>query len=145
MKRFLLLLVVAAAFVVAASGTQALTFAPTLTAHSSSYGKILFDGRGYVLYAFTRDPRGGKSRCYGACASAWPVYYKKGPLFAGKGVRQKLIGTVKRKDGRRQITYNGRPLYYYVGDRSAGQVSCQDVAEFGGTWLVVRASGKLVR
>jgi predicted lipoprotein with Yx(FWY)xxD motif len=146
MRRFLVLLAVAAVSAFTASGTQAKASAPpTLTVRSSSYGKILFDGRGFVLYAFTRDPRGGKSRCYGSCASAWPVYYKKGALVAGKGVRQKLIGTVKRKDGRRQITYNGRPLYYYVGDRSAGQVSCQDVTEFGGTWLVVRASGKLVR
>lgn len=146
MRKFLILLTVAAVSAVAASGTQAKASAlPTLTVRSSSYGKILFDGRGFVLYAFTRDPRGGKSRCYGNCASSWPVYYKKGPLVAGKDVRQKLIGTVKRKDGRRQITYNGRPLYYYVGDRSAGQVSCQDVAEFSGTWLVVRANGKLVR
>ncbi len=118
----------------------------TLTARNSSYGKILFDERGFVLYAFTRDRRGGKSRCYGECASAWPVYFKKGrPLRAGKGVRRKLIGTVRRKDGRRQITYNGRPLYYYVGDTSRGQVSCQNVFEFGGKWLVVRPNGKLVR
>jgi len=131
---------------VAASSTHAKPSAsPTLTVRSSSYGKILFDGRGFVLYAFTRDPRGGKTRCYGECASAWPVYYKKRSLAAGKGVRQKLIGTVKRKDGRRQITYNGRPLYYYVGDRSPGQVSCQDVFEFGGKWLVVRPNGTLVR
>src|SRR6266498_3531951 len=98
MKRVLVLLAVAAVSAVAASGTQAKASAlPTLTVRSSSYGKILFDGRGFVLYAFTRDPRGGKSRCYGDCASSWPVYYKKGPLVAGKGVRQKLIGTVKRK------------------------------------------------
>ncbi len=146
MKRVLVLLAVAAVSAVAASGTQAKASAsPTLTVRSSSYGKILFDGRGFVLYAFTRDPRGGKSRCYGECAARWPVYYKKGPFVAGAGVRQKLIGTVKRKDGRRQITYNGRPLYYYVGDRSAGQVSCQDVAEFGGTWLIMHPNGTLVR
>ena len=116
----------------------------TLIVRNSAYGKILFDGRGFVLYAFTRDRRGGKSRCYGECAAAWPVYYKKARITAGKGVRRKLIGTVRRKNGRRQITYNGRPLYYYSGDK-AGQVLCQNVAEFGGTWLVVRPSGKLVR
>ena len=118
--------------------------APTLTVKSSSFGRVLFDGRGYVLYAFTRDKNGG-SACYGACAKAWPVYYAKGTLRAGTGIKRSLIGTTKRRDGRRQITYAGRPLYYYVGDKSAGQVSCQNVAEFGGTWLVVRPSGALVR
>ena len=124
----------------ASAGAQA-----TLTVRSSSYGSILFDGRGRALYAFTRDRRGGASRCYGACAKAWPVYFASGRLVAGKGVKKSLIGTVRRRDGRRQITYNGRPLYYYVGDKSAGQVSCQNVDEFGGTWLVMRPSGALVR
>jgi predicted lipoprotein with Yx(FWY)xxD motif len=118
--------------------------APTLTVKSSSFGRVLFDGRGYVLYAFTRDAK-GRSACYGACAKAWPVYYAKGTLRVGTGLKRSLLGTTKRRDGRRQITYAGRPLYYYVGDTKAGQIRCQNVAEFGGTWLVVRPSGKLVR
>jgi predicted lipoprotein with Yx(FWY)xxD motif len=118
--------------------------APTLTVKSSSYGRILFDGRGYVLYAFTRDAK-GRSACYGACAKAWPVYFAKGGLNAGKGLNRSLLGTTKRRGGRRQVTYAGRPLYYYVNDRRPGQILCQNVAEFGGTWLVVRPSGKLVR
>jgi predicted lipoprotein with Yx(FWY)xxD motif len=117
---------------------------PTLTAHSSRYGTVLFDGRGYVLYAFTRDPR-GRSACYGACAKAWPVYFARGTLRAGRGVKRSLIGTTRRRDGRRQVTYAGRPLYFYVGDRRPGQILCQNVPEFGGTWLVVRPSGRLVR
>jgi predicted lipoprotein with Yx(FWY)xxD motif len=60
-------------------------------------------------------------------------------------VNRSLLGTTKRRDGRRQVTYAGRPLYYYVNDRKPGQILCQNVAEFGGTWLVVRPSGKLVR
>lgn len=118
---------------------------PTLTVRSSRYGPILFDDRGRALYAFTRDRRGGGSRCYGACATAWPVYYATGTLRAGRGLRQSLLGTTRRRDGRRQVTYNGWPLYYYVGDRSPGQVSCQNVDEFGGTWLVVDPNGRLVR
>jgi predicted lipoprotein with Yx(FWY)xxD motif len=118
--------------------------APTLTVKSSSFGRVLFDGRGYVLYAFTRD-KNGRSACYGACAKAWPVYYAKAMLRAGTGIKRSLIGTTKRRDGRRQITYAGRPLYYYVGDTKAGQIRCQNVVEFGGTWLIVRPSGKLVR
>ena len=143
--RFLIL--AAVIFAVAASGVaRASTDArATLTVRSSAYGAILFDGRGRALYAFTRDRRGGPSRCYGACARAWPVYFASGRLAAGKGVKRSLIGTVRRRDGRRQITYNGRPLYYYVGDTRAGQVTCQNVAEYGGTWLVMRPSGAPVR
>ena len=58
-------------------------------------------------------------------------------IRAGKGVEQHLLGTVKRKDGRRQVTYDGWPLYYYVGDTSPGAISCQNVSEYGGLWLVV--------
>ena len=117
---------------------------PTLTVRGSQYGRILFDGRGFALYAFTRDPR-GRSVCSGACAAAWPPYIVSGALRAGAGARRSLIGTTRRADGRRQVTYAGRPLYYYVGDRKAGQVLCQNVFEFEGLWLVVRAGGQLVR
>jgi predicted lipoprotein with Yx(FWY)xxD motif len=125
-----------------ADGAQA---SATLTARSTRFGRILFDGRGRALYGFTRDRRGGPSQCHGACARAWPVYFAPGKLRAGEGVKRSRIGTTRRPDGRRQVTYNGWPLYYYVGDRSPGQVLCQNVDEFGGTWLVVRPSGGLVR
>jgi predicted lipoprotein with Yx(FWY)xxD motif len=117
---------------------------PALTAHSSAYGKVLFDGRDHVLYAFTRDH--GRSACYGACARAWPPYFApKGQLRVGAGLKRSLLGTVKRRNGRRQITYAGRPLYYYVGDKRPRQILCQDVVEYGGRWLVVRPTGALVR
>jgi predicted lipoprotein with Yx(FWY)xxD motif len=115
-----------------------------LTLRSTRFGRVLFDGRNRVLYGFTRDRRGGPSRCYGACAKAWPVYFGKGSLRAGKGVRQSLIGTTKRRDGRRQVTYNGWPLYYYAHE-GPGEVRCQNVDQYGGLWLVVRANGTLVR
>ncbi len=139
--------VTAAALVLLALAPAAMSresAAPTLTAKSSSYGRVLFDNRGYVLYAFTRDAH-GRSACYGACAKAWPVYYAKGGLTAGAGIKRSLLATTKRRDGRRQVTYAGRPLYYYVGDTKPGQIRCQKVAEFGGTWLIVRPSGRLVR
>ena len=154
--RSLVLAIVVLAAAASAAGSAAVAHAgeraassdqarPTLTVRSTRYGPILFDGRGRALYAFTRDPQGGRSRCYGACAKAWPVYFASGRLLAGKGVKRSLVGTTKRRDGRRQITYNRRPLYYYVNDTKPGQVTCQNVAEFGGLWLVVRPNGKLVR
>lgn len=127
-----------------ASGPEVRDAQSRLTVRNSPFGRVLFDGSGRVLYAFTRDRRGRPSRCYGACATAWPVYFAKGRVRAGAGVKQSLIGTTKRRDGRLQVTYNGWPLYYYEGD-GPGQVKCQNVNEFGGLWLVVRSSGKLVR
>jgi predicted lipoprotein with Yx(FWY)xxD motif len=146
MRKTLLMLAVAAvgllAFAPAAiSGESA---APTLTVKSSSYGRVLFDGRGYVLYAFTRDAR-GRSACYRACAKAWPPYIAKRGLNPGAGISRALLGRTTRRDGRGQVTYAGRPLYFYVGDTKPGQILCQNVAEFGGTWRVVRPSGKLAR
>jgi predicted lipoprotein with Yx(FWY)xxD motif len=142
--RLLMLGVVAAAVLAPAAMTERSASRPALTARSSSFGKVLFDGRGFVLYAFTRDRR--TSRCYGDCAKAWPPYFApKGSLVVGRGVKRSLLGTVKRRNGRRQVTYAGKPLYYYVGDRRPGQILCQDVFEYGGRWLIVRPSGKLVR
>jgi predicted lipoprotein with Yx(FWY)xxD motif len=125
-----------------ASGSDQLS-RTTVTVRSSAYGKILFDGAGRALYAFTRDPR-GRSVCAGACAKAWPPYVVAGRPKAGTGVKASLLGTTKRAGGKVQATYGGRPLYYYVGD-PVGQVRCQNVKEFGGLWLVIRASGRLVR
>ena len=110
----------------------------------SSYGKILFDGRGFALYGFTHDMR-NKATCYGACAKAWPPFIVAARPSAGPGTKTSLIGTTRRSDGKLQATYAGRPLYYYVGDRAPGIVLCQNVPEFGGTWLVLRGSGALVR
>ena len=62
----------------------------TLTVRQTRYGRILFDGKKRVLYGFTRDRRGGPSRCYGECAKAWPVYFAKGTLKAGNGVKRSL-------------------------------------------------------
>jgi len=139
MKRLALVVSLLALAAPAASAPRA-----SLTAHSSSYGRILFDGRGFVLYGFTKDPR-GRSVCSGACAAAWPPYIVRSKPAAGTGANGKLIGTTRRANGKLQATYAGRPLYFYVGDRKAGQILCQNVREYGGLWLVVRPSGVLVR
>jgi predicted lipoprotein with Yx(FWY)xxD motif len=146
MRRLLIVTLAAAALgAVAAGAVSAAGGAPrgTVTAKSSRYGKVLFDGRGFVLYAFTADPR-GKTRCSGACAAAWPPYIVKTRPRAAKSVAAKRLGTVRRPDGKLQGTYGGRPLYYYVGDTKPGLILCQNVREFGGFWRVVRPNGTLV-
>jgi predicted lipoprotein with Yx(FWY)xxD motif len=115
-----------------------------VVAAPSRFGTILFDGRGFVLYAFTRDGT-GRSACAGACAKAWPPYIVKSRPVAGTGVTGSSIGTIRRSDGRLQAAYYGRPLYYYIGDRQPRQILCQNVSEFGGLWLVVRPNGTVVR
>jgi len=140
-------IVVAAAFAVAlAPRVEPASSAAgaTLSVRASAYGRILFDGRGRALYAFTRDRR-NHTTCFGPCLSAWPAYTVRGVLRAGSGVQRSKLGTIRRPDGRRQVTYAGKPLYYYIGDRRPGQVLCQNVSEFGGLWLVERPNGSLVR
>ena len=113
-------------------------------AHSSQYGRVLFDQRGYALYAFTADSSTA-SACSGACAKAWPPLLVNGSAKALAGVDRKKLGTVVRRGGATQVTYAGHPLYYYVGDAKPGQILCQNVREYGGLWLVVGPSGKLIR
>ncbi len=113
---------------------------PRVKLLDSQLGPVLFDGRDRALYLFTRDP-GRQSRCYGACAAAWPPFFAKGMPRAAAGVDQDLLGTVKRRDGRRQVTYRGQPLYFYVDD-PRGEVLCNDVVEFGGTWFALTAAGE---
>ena len=144
-------LAVVGAGAAAASPTQATvvqsaraTQAATLTAHSSRYGKILFDGRGRVLYLFARD-RGNRSSCSGACAKAWPPFLTKGTPKSLSGINAKLLGTTRRRDGTLQVTYARHPLYYFKEDTKPGQIKCQNVSNFGGLWLVVAPSGKPVR
>ena len=142
---FALAVAALAAAVTAPAAMSTHNASPTLQVKSSRFGKLIFDGRGFVLYAFTRDKVGGKSTCYGDCATAWPPYILEGKRFVAPGLKQTLLGTTKRRDGKLQVTYAGRPLYYYRGDTKPGYILCQDVFEYGGRWLVVASTGKLVR
>ncbi len=105
----------------------------------SDYGRVIADRRGEAFYLFDKDRRA--SRCYGACARAWPPVITRGRPVAVGGAKQRLLGTTKRRNGKLQVTYAGHPLYYYVHD-SPGQILCHDVAEFGGLWLVVKPNGR---
>jgi predicted lipoprotein with Yx(FWY)xxD motif len=110
---------------------------------TSRFGKVLMNGAGKALYLFTKD-RKGPSECYEECATAWPPFLTKGKPVAGKGLEARKLGTTLREDGRRQVTYGGHPVYFYIHD-SPGVILCQDVFEFGGRWLLVDAAGKAVR
>jgi predicted lipoprotein with Yx(FWY)xxD motif len=104
-------------------------------------GWILTNKRGRPLYAFTRDGRGA-SQCYGRCAAAWPPFIVHGTLLDKKGAKDRLVGNVRRREGGRQVTYAGRPLYFHAGDRKAGQLLGRGTSEFGGRWFPVGRGGK---
>jgi predicted lipoprotein with Yx(FWY)xxD motif len=112
---------------------------PLVRLRDSQFGPVLFDGRDRAVYLFTRDPK-NRTRCYGACAAAWPPFYARARPRAGRGVDADLLGTIRRRDGRRQVTYKGQALYFYVDD-PRGQVLCNDIVEFGGTWYALTAKG----
>jgi predicted lipoprotein with Yx(FWY)xxD motif len=114
---------------------------PRVTRRDSQFGPVLFGGRARALYLFTRDREGG-SRCYGDCAVAWPPFLALGRPRAGEGVKQSLLGTARRRNGTRQVTYRGKPLYFYVND-PRGEVLCNDVTKFGGVWYALDAKGRL--
>jgi predicted lipoprotein with Yx(FWY)xxD motif len=111
-----------------------------LTIRDSPFGVMLFDARRQAIYIFENDRR-GRTACYGECAEAWPPVLTEGRPIAGKGVNVRLLGTLKRRDGTRQVTYAGRPLYFYAHERP-GQVLCDNVDLNGGFWWVVGPNGK---
>ena len=114
--------------------------ATRVSAHTSKYGMALFGPSGKVLYVFGPD-KGSRSHCYGACASAWPPLLSTGAPLAGSGVNSKLLGTTKRTDGSVQVTYDGRPLYYYLADTPT-KIMCQHANMHGGLWLIVKPNGQ---
>ena len=98
---------------------------------------VLANSKGLTLYTFAPDPA-NKSVCYGSCAQYWPPV--KGPLTAPSGVSG-TFATIKRTDGTVQATFNGHPLYTYVGDSGKGQAHGNNLNLNGGLWHEVTTSG----
>jgi len=105
----------------------------------SQFGEVLFDSEQRAIYYFDKE-KTSESECYGDCAVAWPPVLTDGDPRADGGAQGRLLGTTERRDGSLQVTYDGRPLYYYVDD-PAGVVLCHNVDEFGGLWLAVQPDG----
>ena len=111
---------------------------------NTTLGRVLVDVRGRTLYLFAKD-KGGRSACYGTCATYWPPLVSTAKPPAARGVRASLLGLTRRSNGKRQVTYAGHPLYTFSLDRRAGQTSGQGLTDFGGTWNAVAASGRAVK
>lgn len=109
----------------------------------SKFGKILVGEMDRTLYVFDKDKE-DTSNCYDACAAMWPPLITKDKPEAGPDVKNELLGTATRKQGEKQVTYNKHPLYYYSGDKKAGDLNGQAKEESGGKWHVVGPDGKKV-
>ena len=132
MRRFLvgLVVVLAALLPLVASAADA-----TVTvAKNDALGNFLADPKGMTLYMYTRDTP-DTSNCYDQCAQAWPpLLIQSGDPVLPAGYGGKLA-TTTRKDGSRQVTYEGMPLYYYAKDTKPGDTVGQNV---GNVWFVVK-------
>ena len=87
--------------------------------NTTSLGTFLVDAKGRALYRWNAD-HGTMSACSGACAQAWPPLTATGTPKASGRVKSSLLGTTKRSDGSREVTYAGHPLYYFAGDTTPG-------------------------
>ncbi len=112
----------------------------TITLRESNFGPMLFDESKQAIYVFERDRR-NETVCYDKCAQEWPPVLSRGAAHASKGVDDSLLGTIKRRDGRAQVTYAGKPLYFYAHEEP-GVVLCHNVNKNGGYWWAIGADGK---
>jgi predicted lipoprotein with Yx(FWY)xxD motif len=155
LRMLLALLAVAAAGAVlaacsssATSSTSGSTSTPTSTSSPAAAtagslktatiggATVLTSAQGFTLYSFAPDTP-TKSNCNGACAQNWPPV--KGPVTAS-GVSG-TFGTIKRSDGSVQATFDGHPLYAFVGDTAPGQAKGNGLNAAGGLWHEVTTSG----
>jgi predicted lipoprotein with Yx(FWY)xxD motif len=110
---------------------------------AAGVGQVLVDSKGLTLYYFQKDQKGsGKSKCEGACASAWPPLMTGGEAEAMSGVKTAMLGTIERPDGTTQVTYAGWPLYTFVEDKKPGEDNGTDNKAFGASWYPLHPNGQ---
>jgi len=136
-----------------ATPASAATAAPAASAptvrvgvgRTAQYGPFLTDGNGRALYLLEEDGR-GQSTCYEMCAVIWPPLLagQSAPVSADPSVQTNLLGSIPRRGGGAQATYNGHPLYYYLGDSGPGQTRGQHVEDSWGEWYLVSPTGRHV-
>ena len=122
-----------AVFVVLAMGGGALAMDHAVKKTTKEgVGSYLTDAKGMTLYWFKKDSP-GKSACAGPCVEKWPIYFRDS-VAAGEGTKPEDFGTITREDGKKQTTFRGDPLYYWVGDKAAGDTAGQGL---NNVWYVI--------
>jgi predicted lipoprotein with Yx(FWY)xxD motif len=117
--------------------------ASAIRIRSTSLGHTLVDANGRSLYVFEGDGH-DVSRLSSAGLAVWPRFVATGPVTAGTGVQMAKLGRTTNSGGVPQVTYNGHPLYYYVGDSKPGSTRGQALNEFGALWYVLSPAGRAV-
>jgi len=113
-----------------------------ITTKHSKLGTILAAGpKRMTVYLFEAD-KGGASACSGQCAAAWPPV--TGKATATGSAAGSDLGTIKRADGKTQVTYKGHPLYYFIKDKDDGDAYGEAVKAFGAEWYVLAPSGNKI-
>jgi predicted lipoprotein with Yx(FWY)xxD motif len=130
-------LVVFGISVAAAGGPAPAAAGATLKTATIGGVRVLTSAAGFTLYWFAPDTA-TRSTCYGTCAGYWPPV--TGTPTSGPGIPGK-VGTIRRSDGTAQVTYNGHPLYTYVGDTAPGQAFGNNLNLNGGLWHEMTVSG----
>ena len=115
----------------------------TVDVHTANGTSFLTDSAGRALYQFGSDTK-TMSTCSGACATAWPPLTVTGAPTAGAGATAADLATISRSDGTKQVTYAGHPLYYFSGDKAAGQINGEGSTAFGASWYVVSPTGQQI-
>ena len=119
-----------------ASSSPAAAAASTVKTAMIAGVTVLTSSKGFTLYSFAPDTS-TTSKCNGTCAQNWPPV--KGPVTAA-GVTG-TFGTIKRSDGSAQATFDGHPLYTFVGDTAPGQAKGNGLNAAGGLWHEITTSG----
>jgi predicted lipoprotein with Yx(FWY)xxD motif len=120
---------------------EAASSEPTIdVASRPSLGQYLVDGKGFTLYIFTKDGS-DQSNCNASCLAKWPPLLTEGSPILGVGTDDSKIGSTLLADGRRIVTYNHMPLYYYAGDANPGDTNGQGV---GSVWYVINPDGEII-
>jgi|GraSoiStandDraft_16_1057320.scaffolds.fasta_scaffold285446_2 predicted lipoprotein with Yx(FWY)xxD motif len=114
-----------------------------LAVRRTPLGRTLVDARGRTLYLFEAD-RPNLSNCSSACLSVWPALTTQHRPRARGGAAASKVGTIPLRGGKRQVTYAGHPLYYYVGDRKPGDTNGQGLNQFGAKWYVLSPAGRKI-
>jgi predicted lipoprotein with Yx(FWY)xxD motif len=125
------------------SSSNRISGAAKVGVRRSALGRIIVDGKGRTLYLFEKDKK-RRSACYGQCATYWPPLLTRGKPVARAGAKQMLLGTTRRTNGSRQVTYAGHPLYRFVQDRKPGQTNGEGSQAFGGGWDALSPAGKKI-
>lgn len=125
---------------VGAGSASAASHGTKVLLRTTSHGKVLVTSKGFALYDFSIDKK-NVSKCNSVCRIYWRPLKTSGKPVAGRGVTRSLLGQTSKH----QVTYDGKPLYTYIGDGRAGQTTGEKQFASGGYWYLVNAKGHSVK